>query len=307
MTKEDAIKFATLHLDGAANEWWYHGLVTLGHNLIATYNEFTNKLIKRFDTKDPEVRFRELAQLKQQDSLDAYISDFQKLAVMAPNITEKRLVVLFFEGLEEPLKGWVKAFDPPTLNEAIRKSRKQQTDIGESEYEEVLEEAEENQEGGGAVAQLSSLHKNESFRVRGVLREHRVITLIDTGTTHNFIDERIVAKRGLTTDEVEDFKVMVDDGSTISCNLMVSKMSMRLGNYEVKDDFYVVSIGGIDDAIFGIKWLRSLGEITLNLQTMELKFTSEGRKVVLRGMSNGGPRIVSLKRMKKLVRHGQVE
>lgn len=97
------------------------------------------------------------------------------------------------------------------------------------------------------------------------------------------------------------------DGSTICCKQIVSNMSMRLGNYEVKDDFYVVNIGGTDDVVLGIQWLRSLGEITFNLQTMELKFMSEGKRVVLRGMSNRGPCIVSLKRMEKLIRHGQVE
>lgn len=40
---------------------------------------------------------------------------------------------------------------------------------------------------------------------------------------------------------------------------------------------------------------------------MELKFQFDGKKVVLRGMSNGGRRIVSLKRMERLIRHDQVE
>jgi hypothetical protein len=34
MTKSEAIKYATLHLDGEAHEWWYHGLVTLGHAVL---------------------------------------------------------------------------------------------------------------------------------------------------------------------------------------------------------------------------------------------------------------------------------
>jgi hypothetical protein len=34
MTEDEAIKFATLHLDGETHEWWYHGLVTLGHSSI---------------------------------------------------------------------------------------------------------------------------------------------------------------------------------------------------------------------------------------------------------------------------------
>ena len=29
MTEVEAIKYATLHLEGAAHDWWYHGMVTL--------------------------------------------------------------------------------------------------------------------------------------------------------------------------------------------------------------------------------------------------------------------------------------
>ena len=40
---------------------------------------------------------------------------------MVPNISERRLVVLFMERLMEPLKDWLKAFDPPSLQEAMKK------------------------------------------------------------------------------------------------------------------------------------------------------------------------------------------
>jgi hypothetical protein len=60
-----AISFATLHLDGEAHEWWYHGLVTLGHNHITSYLEFTKRLMERFDRRDPYLHFRELTQLRQ--------------------------------------------------------------------------------------------------------------------------------------------------------------------------------------------------------------------------------------------------
>jgi hypothetical protein len=41
MTETYAIKLATLHLDGKAHEWWYHGLVTLGHVEVTSYLDFT--------------------------------------------------------------------------------------------------------------------------------------------------------------------------------------------------------------------------------------------------------------------------
>jgi len=42
---------------------------------------------------------------------------------MVPTIFERKLIVLFTEALMEPLKGWVKAFDPPSLQETIKKAR----------------------------------------------------------------------------------------------------------------------------------------------------------------------------------------
>jgi hypothetical protein len=60
ITESEAIKFTTLHLEGEAHEWWYHGLVTLGHNKITSYLEFTERLMEIFDRRDTELHFRDL-------------------------------------------------------------------------------------------------------------------------------------------------------------------------------------------------------------------------------------------------------
>jgi hypothetical protein len=123
MTESEAISFATLHLEGEAHEWWYHGLVTLGHSRITSYREFTERLMDRFDRRDPEIHFRDLAQLRQTGTTEAFISEFQRVAVAVTDISEPRLVMLFTEGLTEPLRGWVKAYRPHTLQDAIRRTR----------------------------------------------------------------------------------------------------------------------------------------------------------------------------------------
>ena len=53
MVEANVIKLATLHLDKEAHEWWYHGLVTLVHSSITSYLDFTQRIIERFDKKDP--------------------------------------------------------------------------------------------------------------------------------------------------------------------------------------------------------------------------------------------------------------
>jgi hypothetical protein len=115
MIETEAISFTTLHLEGEAHEWWYHGLVTLGHSRITSYREFTDRLMDRFDRKDPEIHFRDLAQLRQTGTTEAFITEFQWVAVAVTDISEPRLIMLFTEGPTEPLRGWVKAYRPPTL------------------------------------------------------------------------------------------------------------------------------------------------------------------------------------------------
>jgi hypothetical protein len=123
MREMDAIKFATMYLEGKAHDWWYHGLTTLDHNQIVAYTEFTQKLIDRFDQGDPELHFRELTQLMQTGSPEVYIEEFQRIAVMVQDVSQSRLVMLFTKVLMEPLMGWVKAFKPTNLQDVIWRTR----------------------------------------------------------------------------------------------------------------------------------------------------------------------------------------
>ena len=88
MTETEAINFATLHLEGEAHEWWYHGLVTLGHDHITSYREFTERHMDRFDRRDPEIHFRDLTKLRQTGIAEAFILEFQRVAMAVTDISE---------------------------------------------------------------------------------------------------------------------------------------------------------------------------------------------------------------------------
>lgn len=96
-------------------------MVTQGYDSITTLEDFNQILTERFD-KDPKIHFRELAQLKQENIVEHYVTKFWRLAVIVPNVTERRLMVLFVEGLLEPLKGSVREIDLSSLQEAIRRA-----------------------------------------------------------------------------------------------------------------------------------------------------------------------------------------
>jgi hypothetical protein len=90
--------------------------------------EFIDRLMEWFDRKDPEIHFRDLAQLRQTLTSEAFIKEFQQVVVVVIDISEHKMIMLFTEGLTEPLRGWVKAYKPPTLQDSILHTR----DLAES-------------------------------------------------------------------------------------------------------------------------------------------------------------------------------
>jgi hypothetical protein len=92
----------------------------------------------------------------------------------------------------------------------------------------------------------------------------------------------------------------------VECLDRVPDLEVKLGNYTMRDTLYVVDLFDTD-VVLGVQWLITLGNISTNYQTLEMGFRdSEGKKVVLRGMSIGAPRTVSTKRMERIFRHGEV-
>jgi hypothetical protein len=159
---------------------------------------------------------------------------------------------------------------------------------------------------GGVIATLFGVLRYDTLHIRGIIQGQRAITLIDGGATHNFIDTSLVSRRALQTKEFEGFDVAVVDGHTVECLDRVPNLELKLGNYTVRDTFYVVDLSDTD-VVLGVQWMITLGKITTNYQTLEMGFRDQnGKKVVLRGMSTGAPGIVSSKRMERIFRHGEV-
>ena len=57
--------------------------------------------------------------LRQTRHAEAYVNEFQRIAIMVPDMPQKRSVMLFIEGLQDKVKGLVRAFQQATLKDAI--------------------------------------------------------------------------------------------------------------------------------------------------------------------------------------------
>jgi hypothetical protein len=93
---------------------------------------------------------------------------------------------------------------------------------------------------------LYGVPRYDTLRIRGIIQGKWAITLIDGGATHKFIYASLVSRRALQIEEFEGFDVVVENGHTVECLDKVPNLEMKLGNYTVRDTFYVVDLSNTD-------------------------------------------------------------
>lgn len=87
---------------------------------------------------------------------------------------------------------------------------------------------------------------------------------------------------------------------------MIPDLPMHLNNFEFKAYFYVVNMGDTD-MVLGMKWLHDIGEFTLNFQEMEMRFKVDRKTHVLKAIKDTSCKMISIRRMERLMRHDMVE
>jgi len=45
MTEAGVIKISMPHLEGEAHDWWFHGLTTMRHAGVMTYEDFNQRVL----------------------------------------------------------------------------------------------------------------------------------------------------------------------------------------------------------------------------------------------------------------------
>ncbi|PWA91318.1 Ty3/gypsy retrotransposon protein [Artemisia annua] len=124
-----------------------------------------------------------------------------------------------------------------------------------------------------------------TMKVQGKLGDRDVVVLIDCGATHNFLSNNLVKDLGY----LGNGKI---DNSYGLCRQVV----LTLHDLQVIDDFYPLELGSTD-MILGIKWLQTLGDMTVNWKELRMSFVKDGKNVTIKGDSGLSRTLVSLKSM----------
>ena len=102
-----------------------------------------------------------------------------------------------------------------------------------------------------------------TMKIRGYIREFEVVVLIDCGATHNFVSSHLIEKVGLVVSGSNSVGVILGIRKVERSHGIYKGIHISLPELHVVDDFLPLELGSID-VILVMKWLQTLGEMTVN-------------------------------------------
>jgi predicted aspartyl protease len=116
-----------------------------------------------------------------------------------------------------------------------------------------------------------------TMRVLGRIGYWKVLILIDSGSTHNFIDQKVAHHLGLSVTPITEFWVTVANGQQLSCTEKHEGVEILIQGLEITATFFSLPLNGLD-VVLGIQWLEKLGPVVCDWGRLSMTFT-RGEKV----------------------------
>ena len=126
-----------------------------------------------------------------------------------------------------------------------------------------------------------------TIRVLGCINHQVLVILIDTGSTHNFLDTSIWMLLKLAIAVEDSFEVKVANGALVQTRVACHAVQLKLQGQTFLMDLNVLSLRGCD-VVLGTQWLYTLGLIQWDFQHLIMEFVLDGKPVLLKGLQPSG-------------------
>ncbi|XP_076903968.1 uncharacterized protein LOC143559194 [Bidens hawaiensis] len=133
-----------------------------------------------------------------------------------------------------------------------------------------------------STAAFFGISSPQALRVTGYIHNQPVQVLIDSGSTHNIIQPRVVSLLKLQQQQVQSFSVMVGNGDHLYCEGVCPALNIALQETTFTVPVFILPVEGAD-VILGLAWLRTLGPVLADFSIPQLTFNVGPKATTLRG------------------------
>lgn len=143
-----------------------------------------------------------------------------------------------------------------------------------------IEETEE-----ASIHTITGAKHPKTMQVLGHINQTLINILVDSGSTHCFIDNSMAIALGLHVQRRDSLKVTVANGGHLQCSGFSPNVHIKLGDFGFSMDLFLIPLGEFG-LVLGVNWLSLLGPISWDFKHMTMEFCVEGSTICLQGLSN---------------------
>ncbi|KAF3782475.1 hypothetical protein EJ110_NYTH34231 [Nymphaea thermarum] len=98
------------------------------------------------------------------------------------------------------------------------------------------------------------------MKVVGNINNKKVVVLLDTGATHNFLNSKLASLVEGKTSPQASFNIMIGNESKLACTEICKEVDLMIHKVPFKVDLYLLPIGGV-----GVQVLQRIGKTTYRI------------------------------------------
>jgi hypothetical protein len=154
--------------------------------------------------------------------------------------------------------------------------------LSEDEEDDVIEEE--------PTLSALAMHGSKTSRTMPVILvmgQQRLVGLVDSGSTHNFISSHVASLLQVPQLSGTKQQVQVANGARLPCLGRLAAVQFGIQDHSFSDSFLVIPLEGFD-AVLEVQWLQKLGDISWNFDSLQMSFFLEGGHVSLQGLLHHG-------------------
>jgi hypothetical protein len=93
---------------------------------------------------------------------------------------------------------------------------------------------------------LTGFFAPQTHKIIGYIKHRKVIILVDSGSTHNFIHRRIAQETHCYIHAINNFQIMIANGGSMKCGGRCENVRLQIGDYHLKSHMFSIDMGGCD-------------------------------------------------------------
>jgi hypothetical protein len=203
-------------------------------------------MIAHYEDTRSNTFFSQLINLKKKGSVTENIENFQRLNIKVIDIPDDHLIDVFIGTLKDNIQHEVLLWEPKSLENAFKVARKvesknmaiatrrtnpniyRENNAPSSKTPQPTrlrpQQLEERKEKGLcfncdcyiSCNEFAGISTPQTLKIEGYIKKKKVIVLIDSGSTHNFIHYKLAKDLNCFVYPAPEFQVMIADGGTIN-------------------------------------------------------------------------------------------